>query len=334
MSFLKKIYCLSKLHNIFFMIGNHEISGEKTMSKATAKQKPPTERKKPITYHDGAFSAISFLLRDYVKNGDITLEDEKPLSKSPLIIDIIVIKKKRDVEIAREWGRIFRKVNIIEYKSPSDSPISLRMFDKVIHGYAGIYAWQNNVPLTDMTATIVCYRKPVKLFKTLSENFGYEVLRKYDGIYYITQKGVEAGKSLAIQIVVGSELPDSELVLKALRADIDAATLRKTAAVPFAEDEESALLLSYWMHVMVRLNPEILKILNEEANMRFATDEEIRNVVRKSGLEEEWKREVEHRGIQKGIQRGIQTGMMQILTFLRSGHSLEEAEKKFAVALG
>ena len=305
-----------------------------TMTTRTAKKTaaaPKKARKKHITYHHGAFSAISFLLRDYVKNGDITLDDEHPLSKSPLLIDIIVIKKNRDVKIDREWGRIFRAHNIIEYKSPAESPLSRRVFDKVL-GYAGIYAWQYDVKLTDMTATIVCFKKPTALFKTLSEEFDYEILRKYDGIYYITQRGGAAHKSLAIQIVVSSELPDSELILKGLRAEIDEATLRKMAVFSLTNDEESRLLLSYWGHVVAKLNPIILKLFNEEGSMRFATDEELEKILYEIGVGQRMEKKAELRGMEKGMEKGMQKGMQQLLRYWERGHSLEEARAKFAMA--
>jgi len=35
---------------------------------------------------------------------------------------------------------------------------------------------------------------------------------------------------------------------------------------------------------------------------------------------------------QEGIQQGMQQGVQQLIKFLKSGHTLEEAEKKFAFA--
>jgi len=99
----------------------------------TAENELKPKRKKAATYHEAAFNAFNYLLRKYVKNGDVSLENEHPLSKRPPKIDIIILKKNRNIEIETTWGRIFREYNIIEYKSPIDSPLSLQVFDKVIH---------------------------------------------------------------------------------------------------------------------------------------------------------------------------------------------------------
>jgi hypothetical protein len=39
-------------------------------------------------------------------------------SPAPLVIDAIVVKKKKDAVIGKNIALIFREVNIIEYKSP------------------------------------------------------------------------------------------------------------------------------------------------------------------------------------------------------------------------
>ncbi|MCL2182625.1 MAG: hypothetical protein FWB85_04050, partial [Chitinispirillia bacterium] len=139
-------------------------------------------RKESARYHEAAFAAFVYMLRKHRKNGDVTLEDERQLSKRPLRVDIIIIKKNREAEIENSWARIFRSHNILEYKSPVDSPPDMAVFDKVVHGYAGIYAAQENVPLTDMSATIVCFKKPTELFKALKADFNYKVLRKDKGV--------------------------------------------------------------------------------------------------------------------------------------------------------
>ncbi|MDR2577655.1 MAG: hypothetical protein LBC70_02450, partial [Chitinispirillales bacterium] len=189
----------------------------------------PKPRKEPATYHDAVFTAFRYILREYVENGDITLQDERRLSKQPLKIDIMIIKKKRDVDIETSWGKIFRGHNIIEYKSPADSLVSLSVFNKVIHGYTGVYASQENVSLTDMSATIVCFKRPVELFETLKSELNYKILCKDKGIYYILQKGAVVEKSLAIQVLVSSELPDSDVALKELKKKFDKAARVKIA---------------------------------------------------------------------------------------------------------
>jgi hypothetical protein len=68
---------------------------------------------------------------------------------------------------------------LVEYKSPAEPQISHETFDKLVRGYVGIYASQEGVRLTDISATIICYKKPAELLETLEKDFYHEVLRKY-----------------------------------------------------------------------------------------------------------------------------------------------------------
>jgi len=181
----------------------------------TTESKQP-KRKELAMYHKAAFAAFKYLLRKYKHNGDVELLDEHQLSKKSLQIDIIVVKKNPEITVEENWGKIFREYNIIEYKSPVDNYVSLDVFNKVIHGYTGIYASNTKISLTQMTATIVCFKKPTALFEQLKSELNYKILHKGNGIYYISPKGSVESKSLLIQFVVSSELEDSVVVLKAL----------------------------------------------------------------------------------------------------------------------
>ena len=283
----------------------------------SAAQAPKPKRKKSATYHDAAFDAFRYRLNEYVKNGYVTLEGEHRLSTHPLKIDIIVIKKNRDVEIDTPWGKIFRDCNIVEYKSPVSPPLTLSVFTKVVYGYAGVYSSQNDIKLTDMSATIMYPKKPTDLFETLKNEFNYRVLRKGRGIYYIVQRGCAPEKSLAVQVVVYSELEDSDLVLKALKPGIDGAMARKVLEFP-VDNEESIPLLSHWWDVMWLENFEILTL---EVNMN-KRDKAVK-FMKDNGLLTEI--------LQEERQAGVLERTTQLLEYLKSGHSIEEAEKEFAL---
>ena len=47
-------------------------------------------------------------------------EDEHQLGTKPMAIDILIIKNTEGYKVKKNIGRIFRKYNIIEYKSPDD----------------------------------------------------------------------------------------------------------------------------------------------------------------------------------------------------------------------
>ena len=289
----------------------------------SAKNAPETKRKKPATYHTAAFDAFWYRLSEYIKNGDVTLQDEHRLAREPLRIDIMIIKKNREVEIDTSWGKIFRQCNVIEYKSPVDSQPTLAVFNKVVYGYAGIYSAQNDVKLTDMSATILCHQKPMELFEILKNELSYKILRKDRGVYYIIQKGCAQEKSLAVQIVVYSELDDSDLVLKALRPKIDEATARKVLELTAEEDVSNASLLQWW-DVMWSINKEIL---SEEAGMNKREKNKLIKYWKETGFLTDTLLEERQVGVQEGEQKGI----AQILEYLKNGHSIEEAEKMFAI---
>ena len=84
----------------------------------------------------------------------ITLQDELQY------LEMQDIKKLKDVPIRKTIGRIFRKHNIIEYKSPGDS-LRINDFYKV-YGYACIYQSNTNrikeVDPQELTLTFVCCR--------------------------------------------------------------------------------------------------------------------------------------------------------------------------------
>ena len=47
--------------------------------------------------------------------------NEYNLNTKPLQIDLMIEKQNDDVEIKNEIGKLFRRYNIVEYKSPEDS---------------------------------------------------------------------------------------------------------------------------------------------------------------------------------------------------------------------
>lgn len=74
--------------------------------------------KEAIQWHPAFRGALKTELE---RNSSIlSYEDEKAITKKELRIDLIVIKKLKEIKIENAIGHIFRKWNIIEYKSPTD----------------------------------------------------------------------------------------------------------------------------------------------------------------------------------------------------------------------
>ena len=146
----------------------------------------------------------------------LNYEKEYSLSKEPLRIDLLIIKKNPYEKIKNELGALFRGYNIIEFKSPDDK-LNIDTFYKVI-AYACLYKSEtgtvDGILDTDITITLIREQKPMKLLQQLSEK--YNIVTTGRGIYYIE------GLLFPLQIVVTQELDSSEHVwLKSLTRSMD-----------------------------------------------------------------------------------------------------------------
>lgn len=131
----------------------------------------------------------------------LDFQREYNLSKKPLQIDLLVIKKLDDVEIENEIGRIFKRDNIIEYKSPGDS-MTIDDFFKTV-GYAYIYKGLgetvDQIPVDCLTVSLFREGYPEELFHNLNK-CGLTVEKKFEGVYYVS------GLLIPAQVVVTKEL--------------------------------------------------------------------------------------------------------------------------------
>jgi len=87
-----------------------------------------SEEIQDIQWHPPFRGAVRLELEPY--KDILEYVNEKTLTKKSLQIDLLVIKKRADVKIENPIGEIFRAVNILEYKSPTDY-VSIDDFYKV-----------------------------------------------------------------------------------------------------------------------------------------------------------------------------------------------------------
>lgn len=151
-------------------------------------------------WHPAFCSAMRLELIE--NKADLDYTNEYNLNSKPIQMDLLVIKKSRDIEIKNEIGKIFRGHNIMEYKSPQDD-LNLDTYVKVV-GYACMYKASEvhvgDIDLNDITITLVREGKPRELFKLFERN-DYEVREAYKGIYYVEKEGI-----FPIQIIVSGKL--------------------------------------------------------------------------------------------------------------------------------
>ena len=164
--------------------------------------------KERLQWHPAFFAGLQIELQDESEN--LIFENEHQLGTEPKEIDALVIKKETGIPIKKNIGKIFRKYNIVEYKSPKDY-LSIDDFYKVL-AYAYLYkadtGEQNRIDIREITITLVSGRYPKKLVRHFETIWGYRIKEQEKGIYYIG-KG-EENDILPIQLIVTSRLEERE----------------------------------------------------------------------------------------------------------------------------
>lgn len=267
-----------------------------------------TDSSNLLQWHPAFFADIQIELEEDRKN--LIFENEHQLGTKPMEIDVLVIKKKREIPISKNIGRIFRKYNIIEYKSPTDY-MSINDFYKVC-GYAFFYksdtVLEDEIPIDEITITLVSRGHPRKLIRHLQEFWGCRV-KLYDrGIYYVS------GIKIPMQIIVTEQLSkEKNLWLRSLTDRMKDATDMKQLLNEYREKQGNPLYESV-MQLIVRANEEKFREADCmcEALNRIIQDqieEKIRNSLQ-AGYDEGFGKGMEE-GMQQGMQQGIQQGMQQ-----------------------
>ncbi|MGN0167203.1 MAG: 3-isopropylmalate dehydrogenase, partial [Acetatifactor sp.] len=158
------------------------------------------EEKRMLQWHPAFYAGIR--IEFDLEESEMHFESEHQLGTGPKEIDVLIIKKNSENCIQKNIGRIFRKYNIVEYKSPTDY-LSIDDFYKV-HAYACFYKSDTSVvdeiKAEEITISFVCKNYPRKLAAHLREVRNFEICPFEQGIYYII------GDFFPIQLIIISEL--------------------------------------------------------------------------------------------------------------------------------
>ncbi len=165
---------------------------------------------------------------------------------------MLITKKNQNAKIEKNIGRIFRKYNIIEYKSPEDY-LSIDDYYKV-YGYACFFKSEtgrtNEIELEDITITFVFNHFPHKLMKHLKSKRHLQVINVEKGIYYID------GELFPIQLIHNNELSEeSNFWLKHLTNNLIGTETPKKLLQRYDNNKNNKLYDSI-MDVIVRANPQ------------------------------------------------------------------------------
>ena len=124
---------------------------------------------KRIEWHPAFQATIQIEFEN--ESDKLIFESEHLLSKKPMQIDELIIKVKDHEVIEKNIGKIFRKYNIIEYKSPDDHLI-INDFYKV-YGYCCFYQADTEKVLEispqELTITFICNHYPRKMIQHLQK---------------------------------------------------------------------------------------------------------------------------------------------------------------------
>ena len=218
--------------------------------------KERSSEKKPFQWHPANYAGLQIEFEDEKKY--LSFEDEHQLGTKPMAIDILIIKNTEGYKVKKNIGRIFRKYNIIEYKSPDDY-LSIDDFYKV-YGYTCFYKADtptvNQIEVNELTITFISRKYPRKLLRHLELERGFAIQKIESGIYYIV------GDAIPIQFIVANKLSQTEnLWLKGLTNQLQNYELTAALTKDYYKHKQNTLYESV-MDIIMRANKKQF----EEAN--------------------------------------------------------------------
>ncbi len=169
---------------------------------------------KVLQWHPAFQAALQIELSD---TEGLQFFREYNLTKKPLQIDTLIVKKNFEGDVIKSIGRIFLKHNIIEYKSPGDY-ISINDYYKVL-AYTCFYQSNTETVMAinpkELTMTFIANHYPKALIKHLIWYQGAEINLAFPGIYYLK------GLMFPTQIIITDKLdPDEYIWLSRLRKNL------------------------------------------------------------------------------------------------------------------
>ncbi|GHU48198.1 hypothetical protein FACS1894200_04800 [Spirochaetia bacterium] len=167
-----------------------------------------------IDWHAAFYDAIRLELEEYLDV--LNFEFEHPINTMPLLIDALIIKKNKNTDIKKNIAKVFKSVNIVEYKSPEDS-LSVQDFHKAI-AYVHLYcATVTDADINDITLNIVLNRRPRAVLAHIKKVCNYKVTNTGKGIYEVKSH------LFPIQIIETKLLSENENIwLRDLRNNLTA----------------------------------------------------------------------------------------------------------------
>lgn len=289
-----------------------------------------------LQWHPAFYAGIQIEFAAEAEN--LIFENEHQLGTKPKEIDVLIIKKNSSLKIQKNIGRIFRKHNVVEYKSPEDY-LSIDDYYKVC-GYACFYksdvSKADSIKIADVTISFVCKRYPRKLIKHLRNRKNLQIRKQEKGIYYIYEE------IFPIQIIVTSELSQEDnFWLHNLTNDLQSEKEINGLVTEYQKYRHNNLYRSI-MNVIIRANKEkfeeekdmceaIIDLFRDEwdEGMRKAKEEAIQEG-RREGLQEGRQQGLQE-GMQQGLQQGIQQSIQSLISVCKNLGASKETTRKMLI---
>lgn len=240
----------------------------------------------------------------------LELIPEYNLSKKPLQIDLVIIKKmdwKRTLQ--NEIGHIMRGHNILEYKGPGDE-LTIDSFFKVI-GYASLYKAQgiavNKISASEVTVSFFRNAYPKALFQELKKE-GYILKKMYPGIYYVRGK-----VPFPVQVVVTSQLErKAHCSLRVLTTQVEMQDAELfLEQIYYLESKNERSNIDSVLQVSVNANKQVYSLLRRKNEMCEALRELMKDEIEKE--------------LENKLEQGEKLQLIrQVIKKLQKGNSVEE----------
>lgn len=258
---------------------------------------------KLLQWHPAFQAVLQIELLD--ERDSLKFQREFNLSEKPLQIDTLIIKSEPEKRTIKTIGHLFRRHNIIEYKSPGDY-LSVNDFYKVL-AYACIYQSNTKTELEirpeELTITMVTNHYPRKLIRHLSRLYKSVVKEQYPGIYYAD------GLMFPVQIIlIGRLSPEEYVWLSRLRRDLSIMEDIEPLSKEYKGKEKNPLFEAA-MDIIVRANWPKYK---EGRDMCNALEELFADKL------VEWEKKGIEKGFEEGIEKGIEKGKAEAIIELLS----------------
>ncbi|GHT92736.1 hypothetical protein FACS1894140_5190 [Spirochaetia bacterium] len=260
-----------------------------------------------IPWHPAFFEAIQLELEAY--KDVLEFKYEYQLTTEPLRIDTLIVKKPEHVTIDKNFARLFKAENLIEFKSPEDY-LSVKDFYK-LYAYACLYAAITpEVDVSAITLTFIETKYPRELIKHLQETRKYTVEETWPGIYHIS------GDFFPIQILESKKLsPSDNIWLKSLNNGLDFSGLGAILKESRVKGKDTPIRA--YLNAILQANAQTLKEVVKMSDGTLTLDD----VLAEMGWTTRWEQKGEARGEAKGEAKGKYIVAQNLL---KKGWSVEE----------